>query len=207
MKITKKKIAVLILSALIVLFGIYAGIDQIIFQSRKAEYVAAVKQYVSDVVAANSITQDEEKKGSDWIAANQKKKMNLLRQKYLQDSKSDITAVYLQTLEKDLANGWKWHGGQIEDVKESAWKSPFQREAHVTLTYSVTVPCDSGGVVWYTDDVEEMEVEKGQHTIKNYYDNEYTVSGWEQKHIECVFTKGSNQKELSENSSSRSDIG
>lgn len=194
----KKKFPILILAVCLAAFGIYAGIDQIIFQSHKVEYVSAVKQYVNELAEANSITHEERKNGTASVVAGQKEKMNRLYQKYPSADSSDFTKIYLHNLETKLNSGWKWYGVKIGDVKEiSAWKSPFQRKAHVILFYSETVSCDSGGTVLNNGDVAEEELEKGQHQVRNYYQNEFTVLDGPQKQINIISTNSSNQNSSS----------
>lgn len=192
-KAGKKKIPLLILAACLVAFGIYAGVDQIIFQTRKAEYVSETKQYVGELAEANSITPGERSKGTTAVVAGQKKKMNRLNQKYPAKGEQDMIRIYLSEMETQLDGGWKWYGTKIDDVKEvSAWKSPLERKAHIVLSYTETVSCESGGIVLYDGGVSMLELEKGRHEVQTFCQNEYSVSGGGQ--ISQVSTRGSNQK-------------
>lgn len=193
----KKKISLFILAACLAVFGIYVGVDQIIFQIHKAECVSAVKQYVNELAEANSITQEERNSGTASVVACQEEKMNRLFQKYPSVASADLTKTYLHCLETKLDSNWKWYGVKAGAIKEvSAWKSPFQRVSHVVLSYSETVICDSGGIVLRNGDIVEEQIDKGKHQIIDYYRNEFTVLGGPQKQIDIISTNSSNRKDF-----------
>lgn len=173
-----KKTVIVVLLALAFVVSVYAGADQIHFQSQKAEYISAAKQYASDLVSADNITNADCEKGTVWILANQKKKRAALFRKYSRRSEPDRTSSYLKELSDKLSKGWKWHDERVEDIQAvSAWKSPFGRNAHITLLYSAAVQCDSGGAVVYEGNVASLKSENGRAGImRTYSRNDFLVS-------------------------------
>jgi hypothetical protein len=49
------------------------GLDQIVFQNRKADDIAAAKQFVMDNAAVNNITKEQTEMSTDDIISSQKK--------------------------------------------------------------------------------------------------------------------------------------
>lgn len=191
----KKKIFLSVLISLLVLFGVYAGIDQIVFQNRKADDIAAAKQFVMDNAAVNNITKQQTEMSTDDIISSQKNKIKQFVQKYPTRPEFDPWSLYVQKLEERLADGWKWHEVKISDLQEvSAWKSPFEAGSHIVLSYTMTISCDSGGVVFVEDSSDVCEEELStDHTIREYMCNEYLVSG---SSVRAISTQSSNQPDF-----------
>lgn len=202
---TLKTISARILLLLLLLFGVYAAVDQIIFQFRKAEYVAAAKQYARENAAVNTISPEKWRQGTDAVLADQKERIRLLNQKYAEPEDSNRSGLYLDSLEERVKSGWKWGDCQIEDITMvSAWKSPLEWAAHVTLSYSVTVPAVTGGIVYYINSsaFAKCFMDQGQKVFQEYWRNDYSVLKADGYQIHCTGSSSSNQKSFLYGSSS-----
>jgi hypothetical protein len=79
-------------------------------------------------------------------------------------------------------------------IEVSAWKSPFEAGSHIVLSYTMTISCDSGGVVFVEDSSDVCEEELStDHTIRDYMCNEYLVSG---SSVRAISTQSSNQPDF-----------
>lgn len=164
---------------LLILFGVYAAADQILFQVQKAQYVAVAEQYAQDEENLNNIPPKIWAKGTDQIVAYQKKRMDAFYKKY--PSKYSIEDVndYLQFLETGLRSGSRWEEYKMQELElVSAWKSPLESCAHIRLSYAVHVPCDAGKPVLLMQDsmLAGTNSGEGKHIETDYYKADYRVT-------------------------------
>ena len=158
---------------LLILFGVYAAADQILFQVQKAQYVAAAEQYAQDKEALNNIPPKIWAKGTDQIVAYQKKRMDAFYKKYPSKHSIEDVNYYLQYLKTGLRSGSRWEEYKVQELElVSAWKSPLESCANIRISYAVHVPCDVGKPV--------LLMESGMLAGRN--------SG-EGKHIETAYCK------------------
>lgn len=188
----KRKIGRIVL-ILVIAFGLYVGIDQIVFQCQKSTYVSKAEEYIKDLAAFNSLSPDELTQDANTIVEMQVKKANEFFQKY--DPSNNMQADYQRTLSERVKSGYRWQDVTARNITVlSAWKSPFELHPHIKISYTIGVDCKTKGFILYAGDVADISLKSSDSTgIKtDSHQDELLIWGNPSSKIEALATSTSN---------------